>query len=70
VNPGQIPAEARRDAVAAAALAVIRRAVVERVPITRSTLADEVAFALGGPREHALEHLDAEAQRLGVSSLR
>ena len=60
----------QRDAVAAAALAVIRRAVVEGVPITRSTLADEAAFALGAPPTQALEHVDAEAQRLGVSSLR
>jgi hypothetical protein len=61
---------ARLDAVAAAALVVIRRAVVEGIPVTRSTLAEEAAFALDAPPTQALEHVDAEAQRLGVSSLR
>ena len=62
--------DARRDAVAAAALALIRRAFIEGVPVTRSALADEASVALGAPPDEALKEVDAEAQRLGVSSLR
>jgi hypothetical protein len=59
----------RGDAVATAALAVVRRALVEGVPVTREGLAQEASFALGGRLEDALRHVDDVAQRLGVSSL-
>jgi len=57
------------DAVTTAALSVVRRALVEGVPVTREGLAQEASFALGGSTEDALRHVDAVAQRLGVSSL-
>jgi hypothetical protein len=38
----------RGDAVTAAALSVVRRALVEGVPVTREGLAQEASFALGG----------------------
>lgn len=60
---------AHRDAVILAALAVIRRALVERRPITRAAVAEEASVALGEPPEEALKALDAEAERVGVSSL-
>ena len=63
-------ADHRRDEVAAAALAVIRRALIEGVPITRERLAQEASVALDAPPQEALMQVDAEAQRLGVSSLR
>jgi DNA-binding transcriptional regulator YbjK len=63
------PSEARRDAVVAAALATIRRAIVEGQPVTRSQLAQEASVALGESPGDALKEVDAEAQRLGVSSL-
>jgi hypothetical protein len=61
--------DARGDAVTAAALSVVRRALVEGVPVTREGLAQEASFALGGSTEDALRHVDDVAQRLGVSSL-
>lgn len=63
------PSEARRDAVVAAALTTIRRALVEGQPVTRSHLAHEASVALGEPPGDALKEVDSEAQRLGVSSL-
>jgi hypothetical protein len=62
--------DAHRDAVAAAALVLIRRAFVEDAPVTRSGLAEEASVTLGASPEQALNAVDAEAQRLGVSSLR
>jgi hypothetical protein len=59
----------RGDAVAAAALAIVRRALVEGVPVTREGLEQEASFALGGRPEDALRHVDDVAQRLGISSL-
>jgi hypothetical protein len=59
----------RRDAVITAALAVIRRALVEGRPVTRSALAEEASVALGAPPDEALKALDVEAQRVGISSL-
>jgi|1185.fasta_scaffold371643_1 hypothetical protein len=59
----------RDDAVTAAALAVVRRALVEGVPVTREGFAQEASFALGGSSEDALREVDAAAQRLGISSL-
>jgi hypothetical protein len=61
--------QTRRDAVALAALAVIRRALVEGVPVTRAGLAEEASVALGTPAKDALLEVDVVAQRLGVSSL-
>jgi len=61
--------EIRRDAVIAAALAVIRRALIERRTITRDALAEEASVALGEPPQQALRVIDAEAQRVGISSL-
>jgi hypothetical protein len=62
--------DARDDAVTAAALAVIRRALVEGVPVTRTGLAEEAAVALGASPKAALVEVDDVAQRLGISSLR
>jgi hypothetical protein len=61
--------ENRRDAVVAAALAVIRRALIEGRTVTREGLAEEASVALGQPPHDALMVIDAEAQRVGVSSL-
>jgi hypothetical protein len=61
--------DARGDAVTAAALSVVRRALVEGVPVTRERFAQEASFALGGSAEDALRQVDDVAQRLGVSSL-
>jgi hypothetical protein len=61
--------EQRGDAVATAALAIVRRALVEGVPVTREGLAQEASFALGGSPEDALRQVDDVAQRLGISSL-
>jgi len=57
------------DAITAAALAVVRRALVEGVPVTREGLAEEASIALGRTPEDALLAVDATAQRLGISSL-
>jgi hypothetical protein len=59
----------RSDAVTAAALVVVRRALIEGAPVTRKRLAEEASFALGTPPHEALREVDAIAQRLGVSSL-
>lgn len=59
----------RDDGVAAAALAVVRRALVEGVPVTREGLAAEASFALGRSSKDAMGEVDAAAQRLGISSL-
>jgi hypothetical protein len=67
--PPTIPV-ARHDAVTAAALAVIRRALVEGVPVTRAGLAGEAAVTLGASPQAALAEVDDVARRLGVSSLR
>jgi hypothetical protein len=61
--------EARRDAVTAAALTVIRRALVEGAPVTREGLEREACISLAVPRDEAIRELDAVAQRLGVSAL-
>ena len=61
--------EARRDAVATAALIVIRRAVVEGIPVTRERLVEEAAIELGAPADDASQQVDAVAQGLGVSPL-
>ena len=61
--------EDRRDAVATAALIVIRRALVEGVPVTREGLVEEASITLGASQADALELVDAVAQGFGVSSL-
>jgi len=61
---------AQRDAVTAAALAVIRRALIEGTPVTRAGLAHEASIMLGASPEEALADVDEVAERLGVSSLR
>jgi hypothetical protein len=61
--------DGRRDAVAAAALTVIRRALVDGVRVTRQALEREASFHLAAPRADAMRELDAVAQRLGVSAL-
>lgn len=61
--------ESRDDAIATAALIVIRRALVEGVPVTRTGLAQAASVALAAPSEDAVRELDAVAQRLGVSPL-
>jgi hypothetical protein len=62
-------AKTRDDAIAAAALIVIRRSLVEGVPVSRTGLAEAASVALGAPPEDAVRELDAVAQRLGVSPL-
>jgi hypothetical protein len=62
--------DTRDDAVTAAALGVIRRALVEGVPVTRARLAEEAAVMLGTSPQAALAEVDDVAERLGVSSLR
>lgn len=62
-------AKIRDDAIAAAALIVIRRCLVEGVPVTWMALAEAASVALGTPRADAVRELDAVAQRLGVSGL-
>ena len=59
----------RDDAVATAALAMVRRALVDGVPVTREGFAREATFALGGSTDEALSEVDAVAQRLGISAL-
>jgi hypothetical protein len=59
----------RDDAITAAALIVIRRCLVEGVPVTRTSLAEAASIALDAPPEDAVRELDVVAQRLGVSSL-
>jgi hypothetical protein len=66
---GAAPAAGRRDAVAAAALTLIRRALVEGARVTRDALALEASVHLGAPRPEAMRELDAVAQSLGVSGL-
>jgi hypothetical protein len=61
--------EARRDAVATAALIVIRRALVEGVPVTKEGLVEEASITLGASPADALMEVDAVAQGFGVSSL-
>ena len=69
-SPQPTVSDARHDAVTAAALAVIRRALVEGVPVTRTGLAEEAAITLGASPQAALAEVDDVAQQLGVSSLR
>jgi hypothetical protein len=61
--------DTRRDAVAATALTIVRRALVEGVPVTREVLEREARVHLDAPPDDAMRELDEVAQRLGVSSL-
>ena len=60
---------ARQDAVTATALTVVRRALIEGVPVTREVLAREASVNLGASPSDAMQQVDMVAQRLGVSSL-
>jgi hypothetical protein len=60
---------ARQDAVAATALTVVRRALIEGVPVTREVVEREASVNLGASPRDAMRQLDLVAQRLGVSSL-
>ena len=69
---GQIstaPPDATDDAVTAAALTVLRRALVEGVPVTRECVAREACVHLDASPEDAMREVDEVAQRLGVSGL-
>ena len=61
--------ETSQDAVTTAALTVIRRAIVEGVPVTREAVAREAGVSLDAPPKDAMRAVDEEAQRLGISSL-
>jgi hypothetical protein len=66
---GSATEAARLDAVAAAALTLIRRALVEGARVTRDALAREASVHLAAPKSEAMREVDAVAQRLGVSAL-
>jgi hypothetical protein len=59
----------RHDEVTATALTVVRRALVEGVPVTREVLEREASVNLGVSPKAAMQQVDLVAQRLGVSSL-
>jgi hypothetical protein len=61
--------DTHRDAVAAAALTVIRRVLVEGARLTREALEREASIHLAAPPREAMLTLDTVAQRLGVSAL-
>jgi hypothetical protein len=67
-SPATITA-VRQDAVTATALTVLRRALIENVPITRDVLVREACVALDASPEEAMREVDMVAQRMGVSSL-
>jgi hypothetical protein len=70
--PGSsVPAtsSARHDAVTATALTVVRRALIEGVPVTREAVEREASVNLGASPTDAMQQVDMVAQRLGVSSL-
>jgi hypothetical protein len=60
---------ARHDAVAATALTVVRRALIEGVPVAREVVEREASVNLGASPKVAMQEVDLVAQRLGVSSL-
>jgi hypothetical protein len=65
----EVTADSYRDAVAAAALTLIRRVLVEGARLSRAALEREASVHLGMPRSEAIRTLDAVAQRLGVAAL-
>jgi hypothetical protein len=54
---------------ATVALGVVRRAIVEGVPVSREALGKEASFILDASPPHALAAVDATARRLGIASL-
>ena len=56
MRPTTVP-ETRDDAIATAALIVIRRALVEGVPVSRTGLAEAASIALGASPEDAVREL-------------
>jgi hypothetical protein len=61
---------ARLEASTGAALALLRRCIVEDKSPTREALAAEAGFVFEMPCEAALAEMDDVAQMMGVSSLR
>jgi hypothetical protein len=61
---------ARLEASTGAALALLRRCIVEHETPTREALAAEAEFVFGMPGEAALAEIDQVAEIVGVSSLR
>jgi hypothetical protein len=59
----------RHDAVTATALTVVRRALIEGIPVTREVVEREASVNLGASPKVAMQEVDLVAQRLGVSSL-
>jgi hypothetical protein len=68
-SAGRATAAGDLEAVATAALTVIRRVLTEGAPLTRGALEREASVHLRIPRAEAACELDAVAQRLGVSGL-
>lgn len=66
---GSSRAASDTDAVAAAALTLIRRVLVEGARLTRKALEREASVQLAAPRADAMLTVDAVAQRLGVAAL-
>jgi hypothetical protein len=64
-----VTSSARQDAVTATALTVVRRALIEGVPVTREVLEREASVNLDASPTVAMQQVDMVAQRLGVSSL-
>jgi len=52
---------ARQDAVAATALTVVRRALIEGVPVTREVVEREASVNLGASPRDAMRQLDLVA---------
>ena len=61
---------ARLEASTGAALALLRRCIVEDKSPTREALAAEAGFVFEMPCEAAMAEMDDVAQMMGVSSLR
>jgi hypothetical protein len=61
---------ARLEASTGAALALLRRCIVEDKSPTREELAAEAGFVFEMPSEAALAEMDDVAQMMGISSLR
>ena len=53
----------------ATALTVVRRALIEGVPVTREVVEREPSVNLGASPKDAMREVDMVAERLGVSSL-
>src|SRR3954469_8813813 len=66
---GGAPHAGTTGSVAAAALTVIRRVLVEGARLTREALEREASIHLSAPPREAMLTLDTVAQRLGVAAL-